>query len=185
VAEQDLRKELNDLRAEYRADSQKSLDKCFSYLNFYVGLLAAVLAATLTGLLQIRPGDSRALLLLTGPLSASALAVLGYRTIRVFYRRSVEAWVAEVNLQAMLGLGDVTGSHAVGRPLVASRSGGWLPRFERSPVEKVMNSAENAESMIVEVTRIGDTLRYARLTLAVFSVVAVVLSAAAIVIATR
>jgi hypothetical protein len=58
---------LNDLRKEYREYSQRSLDKCFSYLNFYIGLLAALLAATLTGLLQVQPGDPRALLLLTGP----------------------------------------------------------------------------------------------------------------------
>jgi hypothetical protein len=35
------RAELNDLRKEYREYSQRSLDKCDSYLNFYVGLLAA------------------------------------------------------------------------------------------------------------------------------------------------
>jgi hypothetical protein len=32
------RPELNDLRREYRECSQRTLDKCFSYLNFYVGL---------------------------------------------------------------------------------------------------------------------------------------------------
>jgi hypothetical protein len=80
-----------------------SLDKCFSYLNFYVGLLAALLAATLTGLLQAQPGDARALLLLTGPAAALVLARLGYQTFYVFYRRYVESWVTEINLQAMLG----------------------------------------------------------------------------------
>jgi hypothetical protein len=50
------RPDLNDLRKEYREYSQRSLDKCFSYLNFYVGLLAALLAATLTGLLQAQAG---------------------------------------------------------------------------------------------------------------------------------
>ena len=97
------RAELNDLRKEYREHSQKSLDKCFSYLNFYVGLLAALLAATLTGLLQVPPGDARAWLLLTGPAAALALGLLGYKTFVVFYRRFVEAWVTEINLQLMLG----------------------------------------------------------------------------------
>jgi hypothetical protein len=81
------RPELNDLRREYRESSQRSLDKCFSYLNFYVGLLAALLAATLTGLLQVQMGDARALLLLTGPAAALVLARLGYQTFFVFYRR--------------------------------------------------------------------------------------------------
>jgi hypothetical protein len=35
------RRELNDLRKEYREYSQKSLDKCFSYLNFFVWTPAA------------------------------------------------------------------------------------------------------------------------------------------------
>jgi hypothetical protein len=48
------RPDLIDLRKEYREYSQRSLDKCFTYLNFYVGLLAALLAATLTGLLRHR-----------------------------------------------------------------------------------------------------------------------------------
>ena len=86
---------MNDLRKEYREYSQRSLDKCFSYLNFYVGLLAALLAATLTGLLQAQPGDARALLLLTGPAAALVLARLGYQTFYVFYRRYVESWVTE------------------------------------------------------------------------------------------
>ena len=97
------RAELNDLRKEYREYSQRSLDKCDSYLNFYVGLLAALLAATLTGLLQVEQGDARAWLLLTGPAAALALARLGYKTFVVFYSRFVEAWVTETNLQAMLG----------------------------------------------------------------------------------
>jgi hypothetical protein len=88
---------LNDLRKEYREYSQRSLDKCFSYLNFYVGLLAALLAATLTGLLQIQPGDARALLLLTGPAAALVLARLGYQTFYVFYRRYVEACLTEIH----------------------------------------------------------------------------------------
>jgi hypothetical protein len=70
----DSREELNNLRKEYREESQRNLDKCFGYLNFYVGLLTAILAATLTGLLKAAPGDARAWLLLVGPASTLALA---------------------------------------------------------------------------------------------------------------
>jgi len=45
----------------------------------------------LTGLLQIQPGDARALLLLTGLVAALVLAGLGYQAFYVFYRRCVEA----------------------------------------------------------------------------------------------
>src|SRR4029453_15456501 len=110
--------ELNDLRKEYREYSQRSLDKCFSYLNFYIGLLAALLAATLTGLLQVQPGDPRALLLLTGPAAAVVLARLGYQSFRVFNRRYVEAWVTEINLQGMLGTGHMGERDSIGRPTV-------------------------------------------------------------------
>jgi hypothetical protein len=43
----------------------------------------------LTALLQIQPGDARALLLLTGLVAALVLAGLGYRPFYVFYRRYV------------------------------------------------------------------------------------------------
>ena len=176
------RPELNDLRKEYREYSQKSLDKCFSYLNFYVGLLAALLAATLTGLLQVPPGDARAWLLLTGPAAALALALLGYQTFVVFYRRFVEAWVTEINLQAMLGE-HLAEPDSTARPLVQSKSGGWIARFERPSVEKAISSAANAESLLLEVTRLGDTRHYAQRTFLVFVVIATLLAVVAVVIA--
>jgi hypothetical protein len=177
------RGELNDLRKEYREYSQKNLDKCFSYLNFYVGLLAALLAATLTGLLQAQPGDARALLLLTGPAAALALAHLGYRTMRVFYRRFVEAWVTEINLEAMLRTEHIMEPDSLGQPLIRSRSGGWIARFERPPVEKAIRDAADAESLVVEVTRLGDTRHYAKWTFLVFVMIAMLLAVASVVIA--
>jgi hypothetical protein len=112
------RSDLNDLRKEYREYSQRSLDKCFSYRNFYVGLLAALLAATLAGLLQAQPGDARALLLLTGPAAALVLARLGCQTFYVFYRRYVESWVTEINLQTMFGTEYAAERDSIGRPTV-------------------------------------------------------------------
>jgi hypothetical protein len=179
------RQELNELRKEYREESQQNLDKCFGYLNFYVGLLAAVLAATLTGLLRTSPGDARAWLLLAGPAVTLALGRLGYQTIAVFYRRYVEAWVTQVNLETMLAVGTAPASGDLGRPLVPSRSGGWLARFERPQVDQAMRAAANAESLVVEVTRLGDTLRYARRTMLVFVMLALAMSVACIIVATR
>jgi hypothetical protein len=179
------RSDLNNLRKEYREYSQRSLDKCFSYLNFYVGLLAALLAATLTGLLQIQPGDARALLLLTGPAAALALARLGYQTFVVFYRRYVESWVTEINLQAMLGTEHVEGPESIGRPTVRSQSGGWIARGERAEVKKAIRSAADAESLVDELTRLGDTRHYAKRTFLVFVVIAVLLAMVSVVIAGR
>jgi hypothetical protein len=178
------RAELNDLRKEYREYSQKSLDKCFSYLNFYVGLLAALLAATLTGLLQVQPGDARAWLLLTGLAAALALALLGYKTFLVFYRRFVEAWVTEINLQSMLGE-HLQEPDFMGQPLVPSKSGGWIAKFGRPPVENAIRSAANAESLLDDVTRLGDTRHYAMRTFIVFVVIAILLAIVSILIASR
>jgi hypothetical protein len=178
------RPELNDLRKEYREYSQKSLDKCFSYLNFYVGLLAALLAATLTGLLQVQPGDARAWLLLTGPAAALALALLGYQTFVVFYRRFVEAWVTEINFQSMLGEHQQE-PDSVGQPQVRSKSGGWIAKFERPQVENAIRSAANAESLLDDVTRLGDTRHYAMRTFIVFVVISILLAIVSILIASR
>jgi hypothetical protein len=179
------RPELNDLRKEYREYSQRSLDKCFSYLNFYVGLLAALLAATLTGLLQVQPGDPRALLLLTGPAAAVVLARLGYQSFRVFYRRYVEAWVTEINLQAMLGTEHMGERDSIRRPTVQSQSGGWIAHGERAEVKKAIRSATDAESLVDEVTRLGVTRHYAKRTFLVFVVIAVLLAVVSVVIASR
>jgi hypothetical protein len=179
------RAELNDLRKEYREYSQKSLDKCFSYLNFYVGLLAALLAATLTGLLQVQPGDARAWLLLTGPAAALALALLGYKIFVVFYRRFVEAWVTEINLQAMLGTEHMGEPDSIGPPSVRSQSGGWIARGERAEVKKAIHSAADAESLVDEVTRLGETRHYAKRTFLVFVVIAILLAVVSVVMASR
>jgi len=40
----------------------------YKYLNFYVGLNSALLAATIAGLLRQAEGDKKGLLLLFGPL---------------------------------------------------------------------------------------------------------------------
>ena len=179
------RPDLNDLRKEYREYSQRSLDKCFSYLNFYVGLLAALLAATLTGLLQAQAGDPRALLLLTGPAAALVLARLGYQTFYVFYRRYVESWVTEINLQAMLGTEHAGERDSIGRPTVQSQSGGWIARGERTEVRKTIRSAADAESLVDELTRLGVTRGYAKRTFLVFVVIAVLLAIVSVVIVSR
>ena len=101
---------------------------------------------------------------------------MGYKTTVVFYRRFIEAWVSQVNLDAMLAIDAVPQTGNIGQPLVPSRSGGWIARFERPQVERAMSSATTAEALVVELARIGDTLRYARNTLLVFVTVAAVLA---------
>ncbi|WP_217212961.1 hypothetical protein [Streptomyces sp. AC550_RSS872] len=113
-----------------------------------------------------------------------ALARLGYQTIKVFYRRSVESWVARTNLEAMPGT-ELVDPDASGHPRVPSRSGGWLPWFERAEIEDAVRSAPDAEALVVEVTRVGDTLRFARRTMLIFVFVVIVFAVACLLIATR
>ena len=80
------------------------MNLCFQYLNFYTGLLVAMLAATLTGLFSLKAGDPRLFALLIGPLLTVILAFLGYANVRMFYSRYIQAWVATINIESMLGL---------------------------------------------------------------------------------
>ena len=105
-------------------------------------------------------------------------------TFVVFYRRFVEAWVTEINLQSMLGE-HLQEPDSIGQPLVRSKSGGWIAKFERPPVEKAIRSAANAESLLVDVTRLGDTRQYAMRTFTVFVVIAILLALVSILIASR
>lgn len=78
------------------------LSFCYQYLNFYTGLLSAILAATIAGLMSTTAGGFRGLILLAGPVMTLILAGLGYRTIIVFYRRHIEAYVNLRNIEEML-----------------------------------------------------------------------------------
>ncbi len=62
------RPELFALHEHYESVVKDMLGFCYQYLNFYVGLLSAILAATLTGLLTIKSGDLRGIILFLGPL---------------------------------------------------------------------------------------------------------------------
>ena len=88
------------MHTHYNGLIAKELEFCFKYLNFYIGLLSALVAATLTGLLPFTLPHPRGLLLLLGPLLVIVLAVVGYKTVRVFYRRYMEAWITSLKVIA-------------------------------------------------------------------------------------
>src|SRR5438046_4817228 len=94
--------DLIDLYKHYWSVLHTELGFCHQYLNFYSGLLSALLAATLAGLLSIKFGDVHELILLFGPALIFVLAYNGYTTVQVFYFRFVEAWVTTINLESML-----------------------------------------------------------------------------------
>jgi hypothetical protein len=74
---------------------------------------------------------------------------------------------------------------SIGPPPVRSQSGGWIARGERAEVKKAIRSAADAESLVDEATRLGDTRHYAKRTFLVFVVIAMLLAMVSVVIASR
>jgi hypothetical protein len=62
------RPDLLDLYKHYWTVLLTELNFCHQYLNFYTGLLSAILAATILGFLNMKFGDLHALALLLGPV---------------------------------------------------------------------------------------------------------------------
>ncbi len=174
------RDDLIALRNRYDADQKYYLNFCYQYLNFYTGLLVTILGATIAGVMQLDQVKLRDMVLLVGPVLASILSGLGYAQIKVFYRRFIEARFNNRNIEEMLG--DIYSeqvekiSHA---PRFYSKNGGFIARFERPQVEKILLEAKSqgksAEDVVTMLTNNGDTLHYARITLSVFGIASVIL----------
>lgn len=164
------RQELLDLRKQYMEEVNKQLTFCFRYLNFYIGLFSAILAATLAGLFATKSQPLLGLVLLIGPALIGLLAFVGYKTVRVFYRRFVEAWITCVNLEVMLGLKPTpkyqAGIHPPAFPSAQGR--GFITEFERPEIRDLLEQAQKeawtAETLLKKVLEVGDTLLYAKIT---------------------
>src|SRR5437660_813390 len=113
------------------------LDFCQKYLNFYSGLLSAVLAATLAGLLGLNFRGLDELTLLLGPCLMFVLAYNGYQTVKTFYIRFVEAWVTTLNLESMLGIRYSLRPSKLGyEPRYMSNQGSFIPTMEDERIQE-------------------------------------------------
>jgi hypothetical protein len=171
---------LLQLYEHYKSELRSDLEFTYKYLNFYVGLNSALLAATIAGLLRQAEGDRKGLLLLFGPLLILGLTLIGYRTIRVFYRRFIEAWITAVNIESMLMLsGAVNLEEGIQKPRFMSSSGSFIMQYERATIRKILKQAEDepwtADSTVKQVAAKGDTLRFARYTFLLFAIAGVAL----------
>lgn len=167
---------LLQLHAHYTSELRSDLEFTYKYLNFYVGLNSALLAATIAGLLRQGEGDKKDLLLLFGPLLIIGLTIIGYQTIRVFYRRFIEAWLTTVNIEKMLTIsGPVNLGKGIQEPRFKSSSGSFIAQFERTAIRRALKQAEyegeTADAIIKRVAAKGDTLRFARLAFLLFAIV--------------
>ncbi len=124
------RAELLALHEQYATEMRTCLDFAHRNLAFYVGLLSAILAAVLAGLLQVDAGDVKALGLLIGPALIMWLAEVGYSTVRVFYHRFVDAYFTLLNIQRMLRFDDSNWvTAAVAPPRIPSAYGGFIAQW--------------------------------------------------------
>jgi len=154
---------------------------CHQYLNFYSGLLSALLAATLAGLLSIKFGGLRELLLLLGPALIFVLAWNGYKTVETFYRRFAEAWVTIINLESMLHIRYAPQPIELGyQPLYISTEKSFIPTYYWPEIKEIFDKAKKkrweAERLAEELGKKGTTLVNAKITFGAFGVAATILS---------
>jgi hypothetical protein len=124
------RGELLMLHDSFLSEMRTSLDFAHRNLTFYVGLLSAILAATLAGLLNADSGNPRVFLLLIAPGLMLWLAEVGYSTVKVFYHRFIDAYFTLLNVQAMLRLNDSSWVSAeVAPPRTTSTYGGFIAQW--------------------------------------------------------
>ncbi|KOP23046.1 hypothetical protein AMR41_28315 [Hapalosiphon sp. MRB220] len=121
VSEDKIRGELFELYKHYESVITGQLDFCYKYLNFYTGLLSAITAGTLTGILNIKSGELRGLALIIAPILTIFLAIIGYLNVRVFYFRFVQAWVTQINIGAMLNFKFTKSIKGIDKPLYGLR----------------------------------------------------------------
>jgi len=132
----DDQKQLIDLYKHYWSVLHAELGFCHQYLNFYSGLLSAILAATLAGLLGLKFRGWDELTLLLGPILIGVLAYNGYNTVKTFYRRFVEAWVTTLNLESMLGIR--YSRQPSDKPRYVSRYGSFIPTIEDDRMMEIL-----------------------------------------------
>jgi hypothetical protein len=148
------RAELLTLHDIFVGETRTSLDFAHRNLTFYVGLLSAILAATLAGLLQVDSGNPRVFLLLIAPGLVLWLAEVGYSTIKVFYHRFIDAYFTLLNIQQMLHLNDSSWVSAeVAGPRTMSAYGGFIAQWAGA-VEWLSNkgqlSVETAKQTLLD-----------------------------------
>jgi hypothetical protein len=182
------RDELFELYKFYDASTKDELSFFFQYFHFYIGLLSAILAVTLTGLLNVSSQDLRGLILLIGPILILILSRVGYDNVQAFYRRFTEAWVAKINVESMLNIQeDTLVEQGVQKPIYANHKGGFIPEIEWQPLKIIFDEAKKnawpAEQVAHKLVGVGTTLSNARWTFNVFNGASLVLVIVTILIA--
>lgn len=175
-----------NLYALYNGLIRDELNFFLQSFHFYISLLSAILAGTLTGLLSIDIKDMRGLVLLVGPVLIILLSRIGYNNAGAFYRRFTEAWIAKLNLEAMLSLPQESLLEpGIRPPVYKSSQGGFIPQIEWPQLKRIFEDAEkkawSAEQLTDRLVRVGTTLADAKWTFTLFSIAGMALAVAIVV----
>jgi hypothetical protein len=181
------RKELFELHQHYEAAARDERDFFFRYLNFYSGLLSAILAVTFTGLVGLSKSSLDPLLkvpllsgLLIGPILIITLSYVGYPVLKVCQRRFIEAWITTINIQEMLGLKSGTTLDEGIRPpkYKGTHNNEFIAQFgpKHADTLQVLEQADDEkwplEKVLNKVLEKAGQLRMARNTFRLFGVAA-------------
>jgi hypothetical protein len=162
------RSELLTIYDQHQQASGTWITISFAYMNFYVGLLSAILVVTLIGLAQVPRGDNRSFLLLVGPALVVILAKSGFGTVRAMYGRFFQQWITLQNIEAVMGLaGPSPWLAQLEKPICASKYQGLLTQWQplRKELEAAASRDGTAESVLDAVLREMGSLRPALITL--------------------
>jgi len=171
------KEDLIDLYKHFESSIRNELGFVFQYFNFYIGLLSAIAAATLTGILNLnttqRATNHWDLVLLSGPIAILLLSLLGYQSIKVYYHRFTEAWVTKINIESMLSLQtNENREESIRKPSYPSENGGFITQVDNPKLTKVFDLALkescNAEQLSQRLVEVGFTLTHARWTFICF-----------------
>lgn len=176
------RSQMLDLYKHFWTVLLTELSFCHQYLNFYTGLLSAILAATILGFLNMKFGDLHALALLLGPVLIIILAINGYSTVETFYRRFAEAWVTTINIESMLRI-RYPKEETIKldpEPLYLSDEKSFISTYYWRPLKQVFEKAKKgkwgAERLANELGKKGTTLLNAKITFIAFGLAAALLA---------
>ena len=176
------KEDLLDLYKHFESSIRNELGFMFQYFNFYIGLLSAIAAATLTGILNINASQHAIndwdLVLISGPIAILLLSLLGYQSIKVYYHRFTEAWVTKVNIESMLRFESVeTMEKGIGQPSYPSENGGFITQVDNPKLKKefdlALKESWSAEQLSQRLVEVGFTLNHARWTFVCFCLLAI------------
>ena len=158
------KEELFKLHDHYASVIKDELDFFFKYLNFYIGIISALFAGTITGLLSLKGFNTFRETLIIGPVLIVLLAIIGWQNVKVYYRRFLEALITTINIKTMLGFNKrPILSPGLYEPLFRTKFGGFITQFNRPSIKKILVQAEqegwSAEDVFEKLLKNGDTLQ--------------------------